>query len=479
MESFETDKLMAIIYTSRNLSGSYSGYTNGAWGSLMNTYAVRFTPGAGGQGGGANEGSTFYFSATVNFPWPGIYTVKAAADDSGSLSVAGVGCTVSGFNSEGTTSFYSTAGSKSISGSVYNSFSGPSYATNPYGIAFTINAPDNPPPPTASISINKSSIIAGQDSAVITWSAGGFVSSVTVTSQGSVGTSGSATVSPSSSTTYTITATGSGGTATASVTLTVYQPVVTTITVSPTSIVNGSNATLSWSVSGSASSASIDQGIGAVLFNSSQTISPTSSTTYTLSASGNGGSDSDSATITVYQRPELSVTFPGTYDYGINRQMSVTTRYASSAVTVQLTYLYFGGTTDTATINLTPNESSESGVAVEQGLTPAIPWNNFGPESIDILVTATGLGGTVTRLQTETVNIDRLPDNINIPDRLELAPSTDPVTSPDDDTVLSDPIFIEDIDIPVEIRASQPIQVRFDDDDPDIESNWNSLRQIN
>ena len=469
---------MAIIYTSRNLSGSYSGYTNGSWGSLMNTYAVRFTPGAGGQGGGAFEGTTFGFSGTVNFPWPGIYTVKAAADDSGSLNVAGVGCSVSGFSSEGTTSFYSTAGNKSISGTVYNSFSGPSYATNPYGIAFTINAPDNPPPPTASISINKSSIIAGQDSAVISWSAGGFVSSVTVTSQGSVGTSGSATVSPSSSTTYTITATGAGGTATDSVTLTVYQPVATTLTVSPTSIVNGSNATLSWSVSGDASSASIDQGIGPVLFNSSQIISPTTTTTYTLSASGLGGSDSDSATITVYQRPELAVTFPGTYDYGIDRQMSVTSRYASSEVKVELTYLYFGGTTDTATINLTPNASSESGASTEQGLTPAIPWNNFGPESIDILVTATGLGGTVTRLQTETVNIDRLPENINIPDRLELAPSTDPVVSPDEDTVLSDPLLVDDIDIPVEIKASRPIQVRFDDTDPDIESNWNNLRSL-
>jgi hypothetical protein len=159
--------------------------------------------------------------------------------------------------------------------------------------------------------------------------------------------------------------------------------------------------------------------------------------------------------------------------------MSVTTRYASSEVKVDLTYLYFGGTTSTETINLTPNASSESGAATTQTFTPTIDWNDFGPETIDILVTATGLGGTVNSLQTETVNIDRLPDNINIPDQLEQAPSTDPVVSPDDDTVLSDPIEVTDIDIPVEIRASRPIQVRFDDTDPDIESNWKSLRQIN
>lgn len=467
---------MAIIYTSRNLPGTFSNYTNGGWGTLMNTYGVRFTPGLGE--GNAFVGTTFTFSATVNFPWPGIYTVKAAADNTGSLTVAGNDCGVSRFNSESVTTFFANGGNQTVSGSVLNGFDGFNYDSNPYAIAFTIDAPDIPPPPTASISINKSNIVAGQDSAVISWSAGGFVSSVTVTSQGSVGTSGSATVSPSSSTTYTITVTGAGGTATDSVTLTVFQPVATTLTVSPTSIVSGSNATLSWSVSGNASSASINQGIGPVLFNSSQIISPTTTTTYILSASGDGGSDSDSATITVYQRPELAVTFPGTYDYGINRQMSVTSRYASSEVKVELTYLYFGGITDTATINLNPNSSSESGASTEQGLTPAIPWNNFGPESIDILVTATGLGGTVTRLQTETVNIDRLPESINIPENLEQAPSTDPVVSPDVDTALSNPILINDIDIPVEIKASRPIQVRFDDTDPDIESNWNSLRSL-
>ncbi|QPB08456.1 hypothetical protein [Synechococcus phage S-H9-2] len=337
------------------------------------------------------------------------------------------------------------------------------------------------PKPTVSLSASPASYIA-PGSSTLSWSASGIglssasLTGVTLTTSNRF--SGSASVSPGSSTTYTYTANNSGGSSSASVTITVYQPVAATLTVSPTSIVNGSNATLSWSVTGDASSASIDQGIGTVLFSSSQTISPSSTTTYTLNASGLGGSDSDTATITVYQRPELAVTFPGTYDYGIDRQMSVSTTYASSEVKVDLTYLYFGGTTDTATINLTPNESSESGVSIEQEFTPAIPWNDFGPESIDILVTATGLGGTVTSLQTETVNIDRLPENINIPDRIELAPSTDPVVSPDEDTVLSNPLLVDDIDIPVEIRASQPIQVRFDDNDPDIESNWKSLRQI-
>ena len=338
---------------------------------------------------------------------------------------------------------------------------------------------ENAPPPTVDLSLNKASIINNGETAQLSWSVSGLVDSITLTDVNNPAASGTVNVSPPNSKTYTLRAVGPGGTTTEQVTLTVYQPVQTTISASPNPIVRGSQSTLSWTVSGDASSASINQGIGGVLFVSSTNVSPTSTTTYTLSASGNGGSDSDSVTVRVYQPVELSVVFPGTYDYGINRQMSVTTRYASSQVKVDLTYLYFGGTTDTETINLTPNASSESGAATTQTFTPTINWNNFGPENIDILVTATGLGGTVTRLQTETVNIDRLPDNINIPDQLEQAPSTDPVVSPDDDTVLSDPIFIEDIDIPVEIKASRPIQVRFDDDDPDIESNWKALRQIN
>ena len=337
---------------------------------------------------------------------------------------------------------------------------------------------ENAPPPTVNLSLDKASIINNGETAELSWSVSGLVDSITLTGVSNPGSSGSVNVSPSSSTTYTLTAVGPGGTTTEQVTLTVYQPVVTTIEADPDAIVRGSSSQLSWSVSGDASSASIDQGIGAVLFNSSTNVSPTSTTTYTLSASGNGGSDSDSVTVTVYQPPELAVSWPGTYDYGIDREMSVTSRYASSSVTVNLTYIYFGGTTDTETIDLTPNSSSETGAATTQTFTPTINWNNFGPETIDFVVTATGLGGSISLLQTETVNIDRLPDNINIPDRLELAPATDPVTSPDDDTVVSDPIFIEDIDIPVEIRASRPIQVRFDNDDPDIESNWKSLRSL-
>ena len=54
-------------------------------------------------------------------------------------------------------------------------------------------------------------------------------------------------------------------------------------------------------------------------------------------------------------------------------------------------------------------------------------------------------------------------------DQLPLEPE---VLSPDAEVVLSDPITIEDVDIPVEIKANKPIQVRFGDEDT-----WYDLRQ--
>ena len=107
-----------------------------------------------------------------------------------------------------------------------------------------------------------------------------------------------------------------------------------------------------------------------------------------------------------------------------------------------------------------------------------IPWNNFGPETIEYTLSAAGCGGTVnTEGVIVNVNIDQTPDTINIPDSRGVVPE-DQVEAPDTDTVLSDPIVIEDIDIPVEIKSNRPIQVRFDDDDPNLANSWNNLRQI-
>lgn len=464
---------MAIIYTSANLPNSYGGYTNGAWGSLMNTYGRRFTPSLSN----AYVGVTFNFSVQVNFPYPGIYTVKSSCDNAGSLTVAGNNCPPAGFRGEATYSFYANAGTQTVSGSVLNTAGGNNYGGNPYAIAFTIDAPNQPPPPSGSISINKSSIIAGQDSAIVSWSSSGSINSVSVSNIGNVGTSGSQTVSPSTTTIYTLTVSGDGGTITDSVTLTVYQPVSVSISSVPTSIIAGGIAQLTWVTSGDASSASIDQGVGAVLLSSSRNVSPNATTTYTLSASGPGGSDTDSATVTVYQNPTLSASAPTVIDYNGTFTTSVTTEYANNGVSASYIFNYLNGTTDTAVVNGSLNGDAITPGQVTQDLSTIVPWTDFGPNTIIVTFSASGDGGIVTQSETINVNIDQLPDNITVPDNLDELP-LDEVAAPDEETVVSDPIVVTGIDIPVAIKSNFPIQVRFDDDDPDLESSWNDVQQI-
>ena len=84
--------------------------------------------------------------------------------------------------------------------------------------------PPPPPPaaPTASISVNPSSIQAGQ-SATLTWQTSN-ATDVSIDGIGAVQANGSQAVSPSDSTTYHLTAKGAGGTQEATARLTVTQP---------------------------------------------------------------------------------------------------------------------------------------------------------------------------------------------------------------------------------------------------------------
>src|SRR5437016_7706666 len=70
-------------------------------------------------------------------------------------------------------------------------------------------------------------------------------------------------------------------------------PAAPTVTISadPSTIEKGQSSTLSWS-STNATNVSIDQGIGDVSTSGSRSVSPSSSTTYTLTAKGEGGTAS-------------------------------------------------------------------------------------------------------------------------------------------------------------------------------------------
>src|SRR5580704_17754830 len=82
--------------------------------------------------------------------------------------------------------------------------------------------PPPPPAPTASISVNPSSIQAGQ-SASLSWQTSN-ATDVSIDGIGAVQPNGSQSVSPTDSTTYHLTAKGSGGSQEATARLTVTQP---------------------------------------------------------------------------------------------------------------------------------------------------------------------------------------------------------------------------------------------------------------
>jgi len=80
-------------------------------------------------------------------------------------------------------------------------------------------------------------------------------------------------------------------------------PVVNQFTAEPSNIQRGESSTLRWSISGSVTSVSINNGVGTVQANGSRTVNPANSTTYTLSATGPGGSVTGVTTVTVSSPP--------------------------------------------------------------------------------------------------------------------------------------------------------------------------------
>lgn len=87
------------------------------------------------------------------------------------------------------------------------------------------------------------------------------------------------------------------------------KPTISSFVANPTSILVGSSTTLTWVV-GSASSTSINQGIG-IVTGTSRSVNPTQTTQYVLTATNPGGSVSATTTVTVTQ-PPVSTSTPTT-----------------------------------------------------------------------------------------------------------------------------------------------------------------------
>ena len=163
-------------------------------------------------------------------------------------------------------------------------------------------------PGNITVTLDRPDIVAGQSTAlrwnttgdvnVITWSSGGITNGNVSSNQ---------TVSPTVTTTYTATVSGNGASDTESVTLTVYQiPVVTAFSADPVAIRRGVSTRLSWATT-YATSASINNGVGAVTVPSGFVdVSPIITTQYVLSVFGEGNTTaSANTTVTVYQPPTV------------------------------------------------------------------------------------------------------------------------------------------------------------------------------
>ena len=161
------------------------------------------------------------------------------------------------------------------------------------------------PPIINSFTADPTSISSGEGS-TLRWDVSGATEVIIDPLTGTFALTGTRTVSPTTTTTYTLTASNEAGSRTDTVKVTVSLPDIEDFSAEPTSIYGGEDSTLGWSVSG-ATEVTIDHGIGSVPLTGSRTVSPTTTTTYTLEASNEAGT----TTATV----QVSVGLPDIHDF--------------------------------------------------------------------------------------------------------------------------------------------------------------------
>lgn len=313
------------------------------------------------------------------------------------------------------------------------------------------------PSPTASISLSPTSIIQG-NTATLTWSTSNTRS--VSTNFGTTRLSGSTQVSPSDDFTYTLTAFGTyGGSISVNARLTVYIPPVVTLYADRTTIVRGESTRLRWTTTGDASTANVQPGIGPSNLNSNELISPTETTTYTIYVSGLGGSDSDELEIIVLPPPSVTLNGPSNVDYGQSVTITYEATDVSKSFIVTPYYYDLDGVETIGTDIVLP-----IGDNLDSSFTDTPPWGNRGPRQISYVAVVTGAGDlTDTDFHLLNVNIDQMPNLIDIPESDGKIKDQEPVISPDAE-VSTAQLLVNDIDIPVEIKSDLPIQVEIDND---------------
>ena len=228
-----------------------------------------------------------------------------------------------------------------------------------------------------------------------------------------------------------------------------------TLTASPATVAPGSSATLSWTTA-YASTVTINNGIGAVATSGSMSVSPSSTTQYTLSATSVDGTTTSVATVTVQANPptakltaspttvspgsSATLTWKTTNATSISIDNGIGTVAASGSTTVNptatttytLTATGSAGGTITATATVTVQKTmptvtiTASPSTITAGQTSTLTWSTTNATTVSIdqgigivpasgttvvsptnttqyTLTATGSGGTATATTTVTV----------------------------------------------------------------------------
>ena len=266
--------------------------------------------------------------------------------------------------------------------------------------------PPPPPPPTCSLYVSPSSVLPGGASTLY-WTStdaeytdihnvlASFSDDMTAASYPPHITDygrpwGNAVVHPTYSRTYTVTFYGPGGNVTCLTTIIVSQPPPPTpapsctISANPTKVKSGENATLTWT-SQNAATASLNQGIGAVVLNGNQNVGPlTATTTYTLTVTGNGSATCNTEIGVILPPPPPPPTPP------------------SCVISANPSSVYYKGS---STLNWTSQNAT--GASIDQNI-GSVPVN--GSRAVSYItstktytLTITGGGGTATCSTTVTV----------------------------------------------------------------------------
>jgi hypothetical protein len=264
------------------------------------------------------------------------------------------------------------------------------------------------------------------------------------------------------------------------------------LTASVVSIILGGTVDLEWYSAGDLnairwpSNADISNGN----IESNSTVTPTATTTYRAEGYNTGNSElvsfnpESSVTITVYEQPRADkFVTPLTINYGVATiDVEYEVYYANTELKLEVFKSGYdrgpnqGNTVLHQTINLTLGGTAEAGqtaLGKSSGIENIpVVWDDYGPRSYVVKLTANGNGGSFILQNTIAVVIDETPDNLVIEESEDLFKDQVPVINPESE-ILSEFYQINGIDIPVEILSDWPINV-----DIDKNNDWKQIRQI-